>query len=314
MRDDRVVGMGLGAYAPVRKCLSRFNCGNTSREGRMMRNADLSPRGAARIAGWLYLVIVAGGVFAEMFVREPLVVAGNAVETARNVLAHEMLFRAGFVIHLFYLACAVPVAVILYSLFRATGRKLALLALSFDLVSIAMEGANLLNFIAPLRMLAIAKTGALDLQQAQELAYAHLVLFDSGFGISLVFFGAFCVSIGWLVAKSGQLPKALGTMMVLAGACYLVNSFCTFLAPELAGRLFPWILLPCFLGELALALWLATAGIRARSWDELAELARSVKPACQACAGRRSTRRSRCRGWSGRNSAARARRGSSTSP
>lgn len=233
------------------------------------RGDGMSPRSVARIAGVLYLAIVAGGVFAEMFVREPLMVSGDAAATARSILANESLFRAGFAAHLFYLGCAVPVAVLLYALFRASGRKLALLALGFDLASIAMEGANLLNFAAPLRLLEAKTVGVLGEAQAQALAYSRLALFDDGFAISLVFFGGFCAAIGWLIARSGQVPRALGWMMVVAGACYVFNSFATFLAPQFARGLFPWVLLPCFVAELALASWLAVAGVRARNWQEL---------------------------------------------
>lgn len=75
------------------------------------RGDGMPPRSVARIAGVLYLAIVAGGVFAEMFVREPLTVSGDAAATARGILANESLFRAGFAAHLLYLGCAVPVAV-----------------------------------------------------------------------------------------------------------------------------------------------------------------------------------------------------------
>jgi membrane-bound ClpP family serine protease len=86
-------------------------------------------------------------------------------------------------------------------------------------------------------------------------------LHGQGFGIGLIFFGVACVIRGALIAKSGVLPRVLGWGLVVAGAAYLVNSLALLLAPDVAKLLFPAVLLPAFVGELAFALWLA---LRAR--------------------------------------------------
>jgi hypothetical protein len=226
------------------------------------RLADMAPQTAARVAGVLYLVIIAGGLFAEAFVRDRLIVAGDAAATARNILDHALLYRLGFAVHLFYLACALALAVILYDMFRRVSSSLALLALCFNVVAIAIEAGNLLNHFAPLRMLTDAGLSGLDTGQLHAMAYAHARLFASGFGMSLVFFGFFCLAIGALIYRSTFLPRTIGVLMVVAGACYLFNSFAVFLSPGLAAYLFPWILLPCLLAELSLALWLTVKGIR----------------------------------------------------
>lgn len=223
--------------------------------------AGMTAQTAARTAGLLYLVIIAGGLFAEAFVRGQLIVIGDAAATARNILEHALLYRLGFAVHLFYLTCALALAVILYDMLRRVSSSLALLALCFDLVSIAIEAANLLNQFAALRLLTDAGLSAVDVGQLHAMAYAHARLFASGFGMSLVFFGGFCIATGVLVYRSGFLPRAIGSLMVVAGACYLCNSFAVFLAPGLASHLFPWILLPCLVAEASLALWLLVKGI-----------------------------------------------------
>src|SRR5712671_439566 len=58
----------------------------------MERIAEVSPRLKARIAGGLYLTIIVGGIFAEIFVRGRLVVHGNAAATAHNIVTHELLY------------------------------------------------------------------------------------------------------------------------------------------------------------------------------------------------------------------------------
>lgn len=222
---------------------------------------DLSPQQAARIAGVLYLFIIAAGVFAEAFARQGLIVPGDPAATARNILEHELLYRLGFAVHLFYLACALPLAVILYTFFKRVSKNLALLALLFNLIAIAIEGVNLLNHLAPLNLLAAESLSAFNEQQLQALAYSSTELFSSGFAVSLAFFGFFGVLAGILIFRSGFLPRILGVLMTVAGLCYIINSFSIFIVPAFAAQLLPYILLPCIVAELSLAMWLLVMGV-----------------------------------------------------
>lgn len=224
----------------------------------------MRPQVAARWAGALYLAIIAGGLFAEAFVRGALIVPGDPAATAANLLANEGLYRLGFVVHLVYLPCAVAVSVILYDLLRPVGPGLALLALCMNLVGIAVEASSPLQLLAPLRMLGDPALAGLPDTLVQAMAYAPARLFSSGFGLGLVFFGGFCIAIGTLIARSRFLPRLLGLLMVLAGLCYIVNSVAGFLSPALGAGLFPWILLPCLLAELSLAVWLLLKGVDTR--------------------------------------------------
>jgi hypothetical protein len=229
-----------------------------------MRLIDESPQKAARIAGVLYLVIVAGGIFAEAIVRQSVFVSGDPAATARNILENELLYRLGFAVHLTYLACALTLAVIFYGLFRRVNGTLALLALFFNAVAIAVESVNLLNHFGPLHLL---RSTTLGEPQAQALASVSLRLFASGFGISLVFFGFFCLLMGRLIQESGFFPRALGVLMTVAGVCYLINSYAVFIVPAFGARQFPFILLPCLIGELSFALWLLVKGVDVRRWE-----------------------------------------------
>lgn len=232
--------------------------------------AGISPQKAARIAGVLYLIIIAGGLFAEVFVRQQVIVFGDPAATARSILEHELLYRLGFAVHLIYLACALPLALIFYDLFRRVNGNIALLALVVNLVAITVESVNLLNHFAPLRILAAEGLNAPNAEHLQDLAYVFVRLFASGFGISLTFFGLFCLLIGYLIFRSGFLPRILGVLMAVAGLCYLTNSFSVFIAPGFAALLFPYILLPCLVAELSLALWLVVMGVNVRKWEEKA--------------------------------------------
>src|SRR3954466_14881346 len=106
----------------------------------------------ARIAGALYLLVIAGGLFSGI-VQDSVTVSGDAAATAANIAAHEPLWRWGIGVHLIYLAGAATVVnVLLYRIFEPVQPTLALLALAFGLVSQAIEGAALLPLYLPLVM------------------------------------------------------------------------------------------------------------------------------------------------------------------
>ena len=105
-------------------------------------------------------------------------------------------------------------------------------------------------------------------RQLQALAYVSLKTHDHGFGIGLIFFGMTCIALGYWIIRSTYLPWALGMGMQVAGACYIINSFALILAPSLARRLFPVILLPAFIAELSMAVWLLVKGVNLSKWQE----------------------------------------------
>jgi hypothetical protein len=142
-----------------------------------------------------------------------------------------------------------------------------LLAIFFNLISIAVEAANELQLLAALSPLGNAEyLKAFEPQQLNALTSLSLKSYGYGFGASLIFFGCECLVLGYLIFRSGYLPKAVGVLMQLAGLCYLTNSFALILAPSVASRIFPAILIPAFLGEASLCLWLLVKGVNIEKW------------------------------------------------
>jgi hypothetical protein len=232
------------------------------------RQPEASPRLLARIGGMLYLIIIVLGLFGEMFVRKKLIVSGDAAATAANLKSQESLWRFGIATELCMLICAIALAVIFYALLRPVSRDLALLAAAFNLVSIAVEAAYSLHLVAALFPLGDAGyLGAFRPEQLHAMVSLSVKSHAYGFGISLIFFGCFCVVIGYLIFRSGYLPKVVGVLMQIAGLCYLVNSFALILAPGLADRLYPAILVPSFIGEASLCLWLLVKGVNIERWN-----------------------------------------------
>lgn len=232
---------------------------------------ETSPQVYARVGGLLYLVIIVAGALGELFVRGTLVVSGDAASTAGRILASESLWRLGIVGDLVMHLCDVVVMWAIYVLLRPVSRNLALLTLLFNLVQTAVLVANKLNLLVPLFLLGdAAYLKAFDTAQLQAWSYIAVKMHDYGFGIGLIFFGFVCLVEGYLIRRSRYLPSLLGVLMQIAGACYLVNSFALLLAPAFAGRIFPVILVPCFIAELALALWLLVKGVNMDEWNKRA--------------------------------------------
>jgi len=221
----------------------------------------------------LYLFIIAAALFVEVFVRDSLIVPRDPTATANNILGSEMLFRVGLAGEMLTCVCDVALAMILYFLLRPVSRNLALLAAFFRLTFVGIYGVAKLFEIAALAALGGADyLKAFEPQQLHDLAYVSLNVHSLGYGASLLFFGFCCVLFGYLVHQSGFLPRILGTLLMIGGLGYVVFSLAQMLAPAFTARyLFPWIMLPAFAAELALALWLTVKGVDVTKWKERAQ-------------------------------------------
>ena len=71
-----------------------------------------------RVAGVAYLLVIAGGLFAQAVVVETVIVTGDTAWTARAIAEHETLWRWGIAVHLAYLIPAMVTNVLLYGLFK----------------------------------------------------------------------------------------------------------------------------------------------------------------------------------------------------
>ena len=244
------------------------------KEAMARRVARIFPQFYARLCGVLYLYIIVAGIFAELFVRSRLIVSTDAAATAGNIMANEELFRIGFSGELLHLTFDVAVAVILYVLLRPVDRNIALLAALMRFAcDIILAVASLSHFVA-LRL--YDDSGYLDAfspDQLHTLALFALKLHGDGYAISLTFFSFACLALGYLIFRSGFLPRTLGVLMAVAGVCYLIDTFSHFLAPAFASSLFPALFVPIFIAELSLALWLTVKGVNVGKWTEKASAA-----------------------------------------
>lgn len=222
-----------------------------------MRPEDCQTQTVARLAGVLYLGTIVCGVFAEVFVRSSLCVSGDAAATAANIMAHQGLYRSGLIADLMMLACYIGVTGLFYDMFKPVSRRLSLVATLFSMIGISVLAAAGFFHLIPLRLLDPASSLAVipEVQQ-QALALLSLRVHGDGYDLSLVFFGIYCLMLGTLVIRSGFIPRLVGGLMILAGACYLIDSVADLADPAFARMLPAYVMVPTLLGEGALSLWL----------------------------------------------------------
>jgi Domain of unknown function (DUF4386) len=231
----------------------------------MKRIAEASPRLKARITGVLNLISGMAYSFADGSVRGKLVVSGDAAATAHNILAHLPLYRLGFAAELVSAVFYITVTLLLYDMFKPVNRSVSLLAAFFSLVGCGIQAFSSLFHLAPLVVLGGQQyLSVFKIEQLQALALMFLKLRAETTNIYMVFFGCYCLLIGYLIFRSTFMPRILGVFMVIAGLSYQL-----FLSPPLAVRLFPYIVEPAGgLGELSLILWLIVFGVNSQRWKE----------------------------------------------
>ena len=181
-----------------------------------------------------------------MVVLGSLVVTGNAAATSANILAHEQLFWLGFASSLIAVAFHIAWAFLLYELLKPVNRSVSLLATFVILVGCAIQALASLFYLAPLLILQGGSSlSAFTVHQLQALAYIFVRLNGYAFSSYLVFFGLWCVLIGYLIFRSTFLPRVLGVLLAIAGLGWMIYlipplataySYPTSLARQLSGR------------------------------------------------------------------------------
>jgi len=226
---------------------------------------NTSPKKTARLAGFLYLIVAVCGMFAELYVNSKLIVSGDAAATASNIMANELLFRIGFVSNLISSACFLLFALVLYKLFKPVNKNFVLLFVFLVSTSVVILCINMLNQFAALLLLNGAGylTAVFNTSQLQALSMFFLDLYKYGYLIAQIFFGGYLLPLGYLVFKSGFLPRIIGVLLIIAGFANLIDFFTQFLFPSFAAIISPYVLL-LTLGEIVFGLWLLIKGVKVK--------------------------------------------------
>jgi len=224
---------------------------------------DESQRKAAKVAGWAYLITFAAVVSVNFAIHDRLI-ADNAAETARNILAHERLFRIGIVGDLIYCVGVVVLLTALYVILKPVSRGLALLAALWRLIWVLMWLVATLNLFDALRLVSGAEyLRAFEPDRLQALARLYLGMRFEYYYVGLLFMALASAVCGYLWLKSRYVPRALAAFGLISSA------FCV--ACTLVFYIFPsfdkivnlwWFDLPMGIFDIALSFWLLFKGLR----------------------------------------------------
>ncbi len=230
------------------------------------RIAETSLRLKARVTGALYLITIMTGLFAQGYVSRSLVVDGDAVATATNILAHKSLFQLAYAVFLIEMVCQVAITALFYDLLKPAGRSVSLVAAFLGLAGSIIKTFSRVFFIAPLFVLGGAHyLSVFSVEQLQALALLFLKVNDRGAGVALVFFGFYALLMGYLIIRSTFLPRILGAVSVVGGLGWL-----SFLYLPLGHLAFPYVAVFALLGAAALIVWLLAFGVNEQRWKEQA--------------------------------------------
>jgi len=229
-----------------------------------VRNIDNSQRTAAKVAGISGLLTVAIVVFANYVLLNALIVPGNAVETARNIVAHETQFRITAVCFLIYSAGVVVLLAALYLILRPVNQGLALVGALFRLVFALLWLLTTLNLLSALRLLGSASyLQAFEADRLQVLARLHLAANFDAYYVGLPFFGLAATVCSYLWLKSKYIPKGLAAFGVISSAWCVICAFVFLIFPDFNKTINDyWFDSPMALFEMALSFWLLFKGLR----------------------------------------------------
>jgi hypothetical protein len=232
----------------------------------LARRRALSVQTYAKLAGVLILLSFVGGGFGEAYVPSKLIIATDAAGTVKNLMVSDVMFRLGFAGYLVEACCDVTLALIFYVLLRPVHKYVSLLAAFLGLIGTATFAAAELFYFAPTllpRGSGYLKSFSPD--QLNTLALLSLNLFGLGAVIFTVFYGLGWVLRGYLMFKSGYLPKFLGVLMTAAGLAFIVSNFTAVLVPKYQSG---WLLALMVPGSLLLTVWLLVKGVDLPKWEE----------------------------------------------
>jgi hypothetical protein len=214
------------------------------------------------MAGLLYFIYIVITIPADVLARSPLIVFGDAATTARNIMASEWRFLVGITGDLVSAIFFLLAAWALYMLLKPVNKDFALLFLLLNLGGVAVYSINLLNQFAAVLLLSGADyLKAFQTDQLQALAMFFLNLHKNGYWIAQIFFGAWLLPLGYLVYKSGFLPKILGIVMMIHFVGWTMTSLQFFLFPAFGSIIYLTGPLG-FISEFGLTLWLLIKGVK----------------------------------------------------
>ena len=223
---------------------------------------DESQHKAARVAGFTFLFAIVIVVLANYGISFRLLVPGNAVDTARNIMANETLYRFNIACNLIYVMNVVVLLAALHVVLKPVNRNLALIAAFCRLIYALMWGVTAFNMLGALRILGDASyLSVFGADQLQTLARLHISI--DAYYIGLPFWGLASTVCSYLWFKSGYIPKVLAAFGVISSSWCVICAFAFIIFPHFETTVNAyWFDMPLVIFEMALGFWLLLKGLR----------------------------------------------------
>jgi hypothetical protein len=213
----------------------------------------------ARVAGVAMLLSIVFGLLGEMILPEKIIVAHDAAATAANIAGHPTLFRLTFAAYLVEAICDVGLSVFFYILLKPVDRHLALLSAFFGIASMILYAVGQSSFYSA--SLVLGDTAGMDTfapEQRHALAYLAVRISSGIAWLFLLLYGIATMIRGYLIARSTYIPRVLGILFIIGGACFFLRSATYLLAPPYSS---PILLLPMAAAGITTMAWLLIRGI-----------------------------------------------------
>jgi Domain of unknown function (DUF4386) len=218
----------------------------------------------ARVMALLILLSAVFGGLGESYIPSKLIVSGDAAATVSHITSSPMLFRLGFAAYLVEAVCDVALALLFYVVLRPAGQYLALFTAFLGLISTTLYAVAEACYFAPSVLLGGADyLKPFSPDQLNALSLLSLKLFGTIAGLFLGFYGLATVVRGYLMYRSGYLPRTIGVLFVIAGAAFIADSLAVVLAPRFVSG---FLLMPMGVAGISLMLWLFIKGVDAEGW------------------------------------------------
>jgi len=216
----------------------------------------------ARFAGLLYLILVISGIINLLYIPSQLINSKDASITLESIKNSETLFRYGIVSGVITFLTLIILPLVLYKLLNKVNKNHATLMVIFALISVPISFVNILNKFSILTLISKkAYLQAMSNIELQTQVMLHLDYYNNGNQIAQIFWGLWLLPFGYLVYKSGFLPKILGIFLMLGCFGYLIEFFAQFLIPTYNNSIVQTIVgIPSPIGEIGICLWLLIMG------------------------------------------------------
>lgn len=218
----------------------------------------------ARIAGLLYLAVVLTGLFSLMYVPSKLIVSGNATQTYQNIASSDSHFRLWIVSGLLCYTFFLFLPFVLYKLLKPVNENYAKLMVLLAVLSVPVFFLNTQNLFTIHSLVnGVNSHLGFSAEQIQVQVMLYLKQYDNGLTIVHIFSGLWLFPFGYLVFRSGYLPKFLGILLMLGCFGYLINFLADTLIPNYSKMgIASYIQLPASIGEIGTCLWLLLMGAK----------------------------------------------------